>query len=321
MSYFCKIGRPKEKRRTMAVIEHEEYFVDRAAMLAIRGLMKVSGTPKIGPEGRADYDAIMAHTPELETVRWVRGQCGGISGWWGYPSEAVPGRVLLYLHGGCYVLGSATAYRGLASQISSRSKTTIFVADYRLAPEHPFPAAFDDAVLALNGLKAAGFDSVAVVGDSAGGGLALALLAAGATHTRTVAAAVFSPWIDLALTGNTIQSRAEVDPILSHAALQLGARQYLRSADPQDQRANAISGDLSALPPVRIDVGDAEVLLADSLRIGAAIDASRGQCEVHVWKGMTHVFPSSVAMLKAAQEALDAVGAFLETAFHSSKPF
>lgn len=299
----------------MAILEHQEHLLDRAAMLAIRGLMKVSGSPAIGPEGREAYDAIMAHTPIADGVTWTEGESGGTPGWWGRPNDAVPGRALLYLHGGCYVLGSAAAYRGLASQLAARAKATTFVPDYRLAPEHPFPAAFDDACRSLDGLQAAGFDSVAIAGDSAGGGLALSVLAAGTVKTRTVAAALLSPWIDLALTGETIESRADVDPILSRSALQLGASQYLRNAMPDDPRVNATAGDLSALPPVRIDVGDSEVLLADSLRFDHASDGSQRQSEVHVWKGMTHVFPANPAMLKAAREALEAIGDFLLVRF------
>lgn len=297
----------------MAILEHEEHLLDRAAMLAVRALMKVSGSPAIGPEGRNAYDAIMAHTPVSDAVSWSEGESGGMPGWWGQAKDAVPGRALLYLHGGCYVLGSAAAYRGLASQLAARAKAATFVPDYRLAPEHPFPAAFDDACRSLDGLRAAGFDSIAVAGDSAGGGLALALLASGIPRTPVLAASLFSPWIDLALTGETMESRAHVDPILSRTALQLGAAQYLRNADPDDRRVNALAGDLSALPPVRIDVGNDEVLLADSLRVDQAIDAVQGQCEVHVWKGMTHVFPANLPMLKAAHEALDAIGDFLQS--------
>lgn len=302
----------------MGIIRHDEHLLDRAAMLAMRGVLKVSAAPAIAPEGRAGYDALTERTPSDEGVTWTAGQAGGVPGWLGHPANAVPGRAILYLHGGCYVLGSAGAYRGLASQVAVRARAAVFVADYRLAPEHPFPAAFDDASRALDGLHAAGHAAIAVVGDSAGGGLALALLASGSSSTPAVAAALFSPWVDLSLAGETLNSRADVDPILSRGALQQGADQYLQGADPGDPRANAMSGDLSSLPPIRIDVGDDEVLLDDALRFGADADAANVRCEVHVWEGMVHVFPGNVSMLKAASEALDAVGAFLESAFIAS---
>jgi len=190
-----------------------------------------------------------------------------------------------------------------------------FVADYRLAPENPFPAAFDDACRALDGLRATGFTKVAVVGDSAGGGLGLAALASGAAQTRAVAAAVFSPFIDLSLSGATIGSKADVDPILSREALDKGRSQYLVGADPAERRVNAIAGDLSLLPPMRIDVGEDEVLLDDSVRFHAACEAAGAPtCDLHVWKGMVHVFPANISMLKAAVESLDEIGAFLRGA-------
>lgn len=302
----------------MSTIRHDEHLLDRAAMFAMRGMLKLSPGPAITPDGRAAYDEIMARTPGAKGVTWAAGDAGGVSGWWCRPEDATRGRAILYLHGGCYVLGSATAYRGLASQVAARAKAAVFVADYRLAPEHPFPAAFDDACRVLDGLRAAGFGSIAVVGDSAGGGLALALLASGASSTRAVAASLFSPWVDLSLSGATMESHANRDPILSRTALQQGADQYLAGADPRHPRASALWGDLSKLPPVRIDVGDDEVLLDDSLRFGAAVDAAGRRCEVHVWKGMLHVFPGNVSMLRAAPEALDGVGDFLVAAFAAS---
>ncbi|MCJ2130685.1 alpha/beta hydrolase [Methylobacterium sp. E-045] len=303
----------------MPIIDHDEHLLDRAAMVAMRGFMKLAPAMAVGPEGREAYDALIEKTPTPEGVEWVQAEIGGVPGWLCRPADAVPGRAVLFLHGGCYVLGSATAYRGLASQLAARVKGAVFVADYRLAPEHPFPAAFDDARQALDGMAAAGFDAVAVAGDSAGGGLALALVASGAPATRAVGAAMFSPWIDLSLTGETMQSRADVDPILSRTILQQGADQYLRGADSADPRVNAMHGKLASLPPVRIDVGDDEVLLADALRFEAAASGVSAACDVHVWKGMVHVFPSNVAMLKAAPEALDGAGAFLEAAFSKGR--
>lgn len=296
----------------MAVTHHEEHLLDRAAMVAMRGFMAVSSSPAIAPEGRPGYDELMAKTPAPDGVDWTAGQVDGVSGWWCHPANAVPGTAILYLHGGCYVLGSAAAYRGFASQIAVRAKAATFVADYRLAPEHPFPAAFEDACRALDGVRAMDFETVALAGDSAGGGLGLAVLASGATKTRAVAASVFSPWIDLSLSGDTMDSRAAVDPILSRQALRQAVDQYCPGSVSGDLRVNALSGNLAMLPPVRIDVGDDEVLLGDSLHFHAVVDAAHQRpCDLHVWKGMVHVFPANIALLKAAAEALDGAGAFL----------
>jgi monoterpene epsilon-lactone hydrolase len=299
----------------MTTIHHDEHLRDRAAMVALRGFMAASETLPLSPEGRPAYDALIARTPGPDGVDWSAGEVGGVVGWWCRPAEAVPGRAILYLHGGGYVIGSAAAYRGLASQIAVRARAATFVADYGLAPEHPFPAAFDDALRALDGLAEAGFSSVALAGDSAGGGLSLAVLASRAAATRAVAVAVLSPWIDLSLSGESLESRASADPILSPEGLHQLIDRYFRDVDPADPRVNPLAGDLSILPPVRVDVGDDEILLADSLRFGQAADAAGISCEVHVWKGMVHVFPTNISMLKAATEALNGIGAFLASAF------
>lgn len=299
----------------MAIFRHDEHLLDRAAMVAMRGLLKLSPGLEIAPEGRLAYDDLIERTPAPEGVEWREATAGGVPGWMCVPADAVAGRAIVYLHGGGYVIGSARAYRGFASQIAARAKAAIFVADYRLAPEHPFPAAFDDACRAIDGVRADGFTAIAVVGDSAGGGLALAVLASGAAATRPVAAALLSPWIDLSLSGDTIESRRDADPILTREGMQRAADQYLQGADLHDARINALRGNLSLLPPIRIDVGDDEMLLADALSVDAPAAASRVPCEVHVWKGMVHVFPTNVTMLKAAPEALDGIGTFLAEAF------
>lgn len=181
-------------------------------MLTIRGFMKVSATPPTTSEGRPGYDQLIARTSAPEGVSWTEGEVGGVAGWWCHPADAAPGRAILYLHGGGFVIGSAATYRGFAGQIAARARAATFVADYRLAPEHPFPAAFEDAGRALAGLQSAGYATVAMVGDSAGGGLALAALASGRV-SHAVAAALFSLYIDLSHSGESMTSRADVDHI------------------------------------------------------------------------------------------------------------
>ncbi|WP_206521664.1 alpha/beta hydrolase, partial [Mesorhizobium sp. M7A.F.Ca.CA.001.05.1.1] len=178
---------------------------------------------------------------------------------------------MLYIHGGGYVLGSAEALANFAGQIAARVGADIFVPDYRLAPEHPFPAAIDDAVAAYRGLVAEGAERIVVVGDSAGGGLTLALLsilAADKTKglVQPVGAAAMSPWTDLALTGDSIETRAEADPIFTRGVLQSFADMYLQGQDATNPKASPLYAQLRGLPPIRIDVGDDELLLADSIR-------------------------------------------------------
>lgn len=237
---------------------------------------------------------MMAHTPAAAGVTYEPATVGGIAGWWCRPVSARDGVALLYLHGGAYVQGSARAFCHLAGQIAARANAATFIPEYRLGPEHRFPAAFDDATAAFDGLSA---PSISLVGDSAGGGLALAIL----PHVKAKRAAVMSPWTDLALTSPSITTRADADPFLTAAALRTAATMYLGNHDPRDPKASAVYGDLSGLPRVQIHTGDAEILLDDSLRYTAAT--------VHVWEGMPHVFPSNT--FAASKLALDHIGAFL----------
>jgi len=202
------------------------------------------------------------------------------------------------------VLGTARAFRHFAGHLAARSGVATFIADYRLAPEHPFPAAFDDARAAYRGLAAElGGGRIAVVGDSAGGGLALSLLQ---QEPGAACGVLLSPMTDLALTGASIETRATVDPILTRAALEGGVRQYLGGQDPRDPRASPVYHEKRARPPVQVHVGTAEILLDDALRLG-----SQSRVEVHVWEGMPHVFPAHIASFDAARAAHDAIARFL----------
>ena len=164
---------------------------------------------------------------------------------------------------------------------------------------------------------AAGFNRIALAGDSAGGGLGLALLsvvtadAQAGNGPKPVAAAVMSPWADLAQTGDSMQDKASADPLLTRESLDAAAKLYLGEHDPRDPRASALYADPTGLPPVCLHVGDCEVLLDDSRRYAEAIEATGGSADLHVWQGMVHVFPANLGFLRAAPEALDLIGAFL----------
>jgi acetyl esterase/lipase len=211
---------------------------------------------------------------------------------------------MLYLHGGVFVYGTARAYRHFVGQMAALSGVPAFVADYRRAPEDPFPAALDDALAAYRGLAALyGAQYVAVAGDSAGGGLALSLLR---EETGARCAVLLSPWTDLALTGRSIESKAAEDPLLTRAALEAAARQYLGDHDRRDPRASPLYGSPRGTPSVQVHAGTAEILLDDSLRLG-----SQDRVEVHAWEGMPHVFPSNIGLFDAARAAHDIIAAFL----------
>jgi len=252
-------------------------------------------------------------------VSYEAATVGGVSGWWCSPPNTIEGAAILYLHGGAYVLGSASAYRNFAAQIAVRAKAVTFIPDYKLAPEHQFPGAVDDALAAYRGLSGAGYSSLALAGDSAGGGVALSLLSIATAISkdgsvlRPTVAAVMSPWTDLALAGDSIKARADADPLLTRDALQKAAKLYLGEQDLRNPQASPLYSDLAGLPPVLLPVGEDEILLDDSRRYAERINSAGGTARIDVWQGMVHVFPSNVELLHAAREALDDIGEFLHS--------
>jgi acetyl esterase/lipase len=300
---------------------HEEHLLDRAVMLAMRALLAVQPKLQFGPEARPDFDSLMEKTPAVEGVTYEVSTIAGVAGWWCRPQHPVDDCAIIYFHGGAYVLGSAAAYRNLVGQIAARAKVAIFIADYGLAPEHPFPAAVNEGAAIYRGLGASGMSKLVIAGDSAGGGLALALLqsvtyaANDETVPKPLAAVVMSLWADLALTGESMETRAESDPILTRDALNQAAQLYLGNKDRHDPKASPLYGEVTGLPPVMFHVGEDEILLDDSRRFANRIEAAGGVAQLHIWEGMTHVFPSNVS-LQAAKDALDEIGAFLRQQFN-----
>jgi acetyl esterase/lipase len=289
---------------------------DAPAVAAMRRAASEHKGEILGPEARPMFDAMLAATPAAANVRLEPGTVGDVAGWWLRPINAQPGARVLYVHGGGYVLGSAKAFGNFASQIAMRVGADTFLPDYRLAPEHAFPAAIEDAAAAYRGLIAEGAEKIVVAGDSAGGGLTLALLSiiAAERTKRTlqpVGAAVMSPWADLALTGASIKSRAEADPIFTRETLAALAQLYLQGHDDADPKASPLYAALTGLPPIRIDVGDDEILLDDSRRYAERARAAGVDVTLSVWAGMPHVFQSSLGQFLAAEQSLDAIGDFL----------
>ena len=298
-------------------IRHALTGKDEATIAALRTQLAPLKGKMDGPQARGMFDEVMEHTPDAPDVSYEDTTVGGVRGIWCRPQDARPGVALLHLHGGAYVLGSAHAHRHFVGQIAARTKAAAFVAEYRLAPEHAFPAAVDDARAVYRGLVEQGAQRIAIVGDSAGGGLALVLLsvahaeALAGSGLRPSGAVVMSPWTDLALTGPSLQSRAEEDPLVTREMLAVAAASYLRSQDPRNPLASPLYGGLTGLPPIQIHVGTSEVLLDDALRYAERAHAEGVDATAHAWEGMTHVFPSSVGSLDAADQALDIMAAFL----------
>jgi acetyl esterase/lipase len=304
-----------------ATIYHDEHFRDRAAMLAMRAMIALQPAADLSPSGRPAFDELMSKTPAAEGVAYESANVGGVPGWWCRPNGAVPDAAILYVHGGAYVVGSAQAYRNFVGQIAVRANAPIFVADYGLAPEHVFPSAIEGLDAVYHALSDAGFAKLALAGDSAGGGLAL-VMATLLTHSAKngsavapVAVVAMSPWTDLALTGQSLTTRASSDPVLTRSALDSARQSYLGQTDPKDQRASPLYGAVEGLPPVLLHVGEDEILLDDACRFAEHLKRAGTPYELHVWKGMVHVFPANLALLQAAREALDEIGQFLRRHF------
>jgi acetyl esterase/lipase len=273
----------------------------RAGVAAFKG--KLAGTAARGP-----FDDVMERVAAPTDVTFEADTVGGISGFWAKPARPQKGAAILHVHGGWFNLGTARAYRNFVGHIASRAGADAFIPDYRLAPEHRFPAAVADVAASYRGLVDKGIDKIAVVGDSAGGNLALLLVS---TDIAPVGAVAMSPVTDLALTGESYATRADADPYFTKSQVAGFIASYLGRTDPQNPLASPLYGDLRGLPPIRVHVGDDEVLLDDSRRYVERAALAGVDAKLDVWMGMPHGFVTAVREFDAARQALDAVGAFL----------
>ena len=283
-------------------------------LAAIRRALAAGAPPMdVAPaEARAAYSAMMAERAVAPDLRFEVVDVGGARGLWSHAPGAADDRVVLHLHGGGFVVGSAWDTRALTGEVARASGAAGLAIDYALAPEHPFPAGLDDCLAAYSGLIDRGFEagSIAVAGDSAGGGLAISLLAAirDAGLPQPAAAAVFSPWVDLACEGGSMRTKAAVDPLVAREGLLAMANLYAGDALAE---ASPLDADLSALPPLLIQVGSAEVLLDDAIRLAEEAGASGSAVTLEIWPDMIHVWQGYAAELGEAQQAIAAAGAFI----------
>jgi acetyl esterase/lipase len=225
--------------------------------------------------------------------------------------------VVLYFHGGVYVIGDAFLAADLASQVGRRTHAKVISVDFRLAPEHPFPAAVDDALAAYEALLHNGIapSDIAFAGESAGGGLAIATLVNARDHGLPLPAAalVMSPYADLTLAGTTLETRHEADPLLSRELLQPRVTDYTSGQDAALGLISPIFADLSGLPPLIIQAGTHEVLLDDAIRLAQQAATADVQVTLDITPGVPHVFQAYHAILDEAAAALDRAGQLLST--------
>jgi acetyl esterase/lipase len=226
-----------------------------------------------------------------------------------------PRHVVLYFHGGVYVMGDAALAADLASQVGRRTHAKVISVDYRLAPEHPYPAAVDDALAAYRALLDDGIApwDIALAGESAGGGLAVATLVSARDHGLPLPAAalVMSPYVDLTLAGATMETKREADPLLSREALQARIPDYTSGQDAALGLISPIFADLSGLPPLIIQAGSHEVLLDDAVRLARATAAADVEVTLDITPGVPHVFQAYHSILDEATAALDRAGQLL----------
>jgi len=234
-----------------------------------------------------------------------------------------PRHVILYFHGGVYAIGDAFQAAGLAAQIGRRTDARVISVDYRLAPEHPYPAAVDDALAAYQALLEGGIapSDIAFAGESAGGGLAVATLVNARDHGLPLPAAayVMSPYADLTLAGTTIDTKSTADPLLSRELLQPRVTDYTAGHDPALGLISPVFADLSALPPLIIQAGTHEVLLDDAIRLARQAATADVAVTLDITPGVPHVFQAYSPILDEAATALDRAGQFLSAHLTSAE--
>jgi len=286
------------------------------ARLGLRWLVKKRSHHESLAQERAGFRAMERLIPRPpRDTRTLRVDAGGVPG----DCIAVPAsrgdRHVLYLHGGGYRVGSAAIYRHFTWRLAAAAQARLLIIDYRLAPENPFPAALDDAAAAYRWMLAKGADPrrLAVMGESAGGGLALALLLKLRDEGVPLAAAcvAMSPWTDLALTGASLEQNAASDPMLNADDLPRFAADYLAGADPRNPYASPLYGDPAGLPPALIFAGSDEILRDDATRMAQKLRDAHSHVELQIWPRMPHAWPLLVPVLPAARAAIGEIGRFI----------
>jgi epsilon-lactone hydrolase len=288
-----------------------------AEIEVIRQALAANPRPVELSERRKRLDALGGQYPVSPDVRIEPAEASGVAAEWTMTPEADATSIILFLHGGGYVSGSLKSHRHMVAQAGRRACARTFALDYRLAPEHPFPAALNDAVAGYRFLLSRGFtpNRIAIAGDSAGGGLTVALLVSARDAGMPLPACAWciSPWVDLAATGGSMMAKAAVDPMIEKPYLLELAKSYLDGANPLTPLASPLYADLRDLPPMLIQVGSAETLLDDAVRLAGAAGAADVRVRLEVWPDMIHAWPLFHQQVTAGRCALAAAGAFIRS--------
>jgi epsilon-lactone hydrolase len=283
---------------------------------ALRALLSSKPRPTGWAERRQRLDEVGSTWPAASSIKCEGVDMDGVPGEWSIAPGADSSRVLLYFHGGGYCAGSIASHRRLVTEAGRAAGVRTLAVGYRLAPEHPFPAALHDALTAWRFLRNQGIaaNHIAVGGDSAGGGLALALVTGLRDAREALPGCVWlvSPWTDMTMSGSTMVTKAAVDPLINKAYLEELALAYLPPrTNRKDPRVSPLYADLTGLPPTMVQVGSAETLLEDATRLAAAAGAATVPVILEVWPLMIHAWPLWNAQLDFGRRALVHAGAFI----------
>jgi acetyl esterase/lipase len=258
-------------------------------------------------------------TPSKVAVEQTR--IHGLNAEWLTPKGCPDDKLLLYLHGGAYVMGNCATHRQMVSHLAKLAGIKALLPEYRLAPEHPFPSAIDDAVGLYRSLLANGYaaKNIVIAGDSAGGGLTMATLLSlrDAGDPLPAAACLLSPWLDLAATGDSMTTRARKDPWFQPEDMPIVAAYYCREDEITNPLVSPVYADLSGLPPLYIQVGEDEILLSDSTRAADKVRAAGGEVDIEIWPGMWHVFQAFLVQVPESKKAVKKIGAYVRRALEA----
>ena len=262
---------------------------------------------------RSRLEAAARTMPRPRGVRVTRDVLAGRPALRARPRDAAADAAVLYLHGGSYVAGSPTTHANIGARLARAAGCEVWLLDYRLAPEHPFPAAHDDAVAAATSLRRAGVARLAVAGDSAGGGIALAATTTlgDSPFTSPAALLLLSPWLDLTLSAGSVLDLLEDEVVLDPATIAHDARAYAGGRALTDPGVSPLFADLSRLPPTLVQVGGRDVLLADGRRLAEAATRHTDTVELQLWPAMWHVWHAGAPLLPEANAAIRDAGAWL----------
>lgn len=272
---------------------------------------------------RAGYTEMLLRHPSPEGIRVEEIMLGDVPARRVIPDDVTPGRTLVYFHGGAYLFGSAEGYVALGGRLAHALRAEVIIPDYRLAPEHPYPTPILDCVDAYESLLEKGHDpqSMLFAGDSAGGALTVSVMTRARDRGLPLPAGgiAISPWVDLTHSGTSMRTREGIDPLCTRAALDLQAQSFLGGERATVPEASTVRADLRGLPPILIQIGEAEVMLSGALELAAALAEQRVAVTLEVAPDMFHVWHLFAASLPEAREAIERAGAFGERLVRSAR--